>query len=135
VGDVKFGEQQSPLTTYRTVSEADIALFELVIRGDRPAPDDIPSATNWQPRQPAPHALTVALLTAAAIRHFPQYPPVTVVHQTVRCYLPIFTDDTVQTNSHIVATEPGSMTVRVVAHCFNQDGLKLAEGEFELSAG
>ena len=135
MGDGGFGEQQSTLTAFRTVSEADIALFELIIRGERPAPDDVPATTNWQPRQAAPHALTVALLTAAAVRHLPEYPPVKIVQQEVRCYLPIYTDDTVQTDSSVLASEPGSSTVRVFARCFNQDGLELAEGQFDLSAG
>ena len=135
MGDVGFEAQQTTLTTFRTVSEADIALFELIIRGERPAPEDVPATTNWQPRQAAPHAFTVALLTAAAVRHLPDYPPVNVVQQSVRCYLPIYTDDTVQTDSQVMAPEPGSPTVRVFARCFNQDGLELAEGQFELSAG
>lgn len=118
------------------ISEADIALFELVTRdplsnADEPNADEPPAPVR-QPRQPAPFALLAAFLAAAAARHTPRPARARFEHEAVRFAAPIYTDDTLSAVARVIAYDSASRRVHIAAHCDNQEGLRLAEGEFVL---
>ena len=115
-------------------SEADLALFMLVM-GDAELTAELtadePQRPDRQQRQAAPGALLAALLTSAAARHAPRPQYARFASLTVRIAEPVYTDDTLTVVAEITALD--GETVVVSAHCENQDGRRLAEGEFLLS--
>ncbi|HUY77811.1 MAG TPA: hypothetical protein VMV29_13650 [Ktedonobacterales bacterium] len=118
------------VTITKDFSEADLALFMLVM-GDAALTADEPLSPDRQQRQAAPGALLVALLASTAARHAlrPQY--ARFVSAATQVLEPAYTDDTLTTTAELAALD--GETMRVIAHCKNQDGRRLAEGEFLLS--
>jgi hypothetical protein len=131
-------EQEAPVerqigaqvTITKEFSEADLALFMLVM-GDAALTADEPLRPERQQRQAAPGALLVALLASTVARHAqrPQY--ARFVSAATRVIEPAYTDDTLIATAELTALD--GETMRVAAHCDNQDGRRLAEGEFLLS--
>jgi len=122
------------VTTFtKQVSEADIALFSLVTR-DEAVELTEPPAPVRQPRQAAPYPLLAALLAAAAARHAPPTLPARFARQDVRFSQPIYTDDILCAVAEIAGYDEASRTLHIHAACENQDGLRLAEGDFYLLA-
>lgn len=120
------------VTTFtKQVSEADIALFELVTRPEQGEPEE-PAAPVRQPRKAAPYPLLVALLSAAAAYHTPRPELARFVRQDVRFSAPIYTDDVLSVTAELVEYDVAGHTLRIRAQCRNQDALDLAEGEFLL---
>jgi len=120
-------------TFTKQVSEADIALFSLVTR-DEAVELAEPPAPVRQPRQAAPYPLLAAFLAAAAARHAPSTQPARFARQDVRFSQPIYTDDTLCAVAEIAGYDEASRTLHIHAACENQDGLRLAEGDFYLLA-
>ena len=118
-------------TVTKQISEADIALFELVTKDETVSADDPPTPAR-QPRQPAPFALLVAFLAAAAARHSSCPARARFAHEAVRFAAPVYTDDTLSAVARVTAFDSAGRSVHIVAHCHNQEGLRLAEGEFIL---
>jgi len=118
------------VTITKEFSEADLALFMLVM-GDAALTADEPLSPERQQRQAAPGALLVALLASAAARHAqrPQY--ARFASASTRVIEPAYTDDTLTAVAELTALE--GETMRVTARCENQDGRRLAEGEFLVS--
>lgn len=124
--------QVGAVTTFtKQISEADIALFELVTRVDNGVPEE-PPAPGRQPRKAAPYPLLVALLSVAAAYHTPRPELARFVRQEVRFSAPIYTDDVLSATAELVEYDAARHTLRISARCHNQDGLDLAEGEFLL---
>ncbi len=123
------------VTVTKEFSEADLALFMLVM-GDAEltaevTADEPQQRPDRQQRQAAPGALLAALLTSAAARHTPRPQHARFASLTVRIAEPAYTDDTLTVVAEITALDGEAL--RVSAHCENQDGRRLAEGEFLLS--
>lgn len=114
------------------ISEADIALFELVTKDEALNADEPPPAPVRQPRQPAPFALLAAFLAAAAARHAPRPARARFEREAVRYAAPIYTDDTLNAVARVTAYDSASGSLHIHAHCDNQEGQRLAEGEFIL---
>jgi hypothetical protein len=127
-----LARQVGAVTTFtKQISEADIALFELVTRPEKRVPEEPPVPVR-QPRKAAPYPLLVALLSAAASYHTPRPELARFVRQEVRFSAPIYTDDVLSATAELVEYDAAGHTLRIHAHCHNQDGLDLAEGEFLL---
>ena len=119
------------VTVTKYISEADIALFELVTKDETISADEPPTPTR-QPRQPAPFALLAAFLAAAAARHSPRPTRARFEREVVRYAAPIYTDDTLSAVARVTAYDNASHSLHIHAHCDNQEGVRLAEGEFVL---
>jgi acyl dehydratase len=131
VSEGRTGVIGTTATFTKQVSEADIALFSLVTR-DEAVEAGEPPAPVRQPRQAAPYPLLAALLAAAAARHAPSALPARFARQDVRFSQPIYTDDTLSAVAEVAEYDEGSRTLHIRAACENQDGLRLAEGDFYL---
>jgi acyl dehydratase len=118
-------------TFTKQVSEADIALFELVTR-DENQPTEEPAAPVRKPRQAAPYALLAAFLASAVARHAPDPGTARFSSQAIQFAAPAYTDDTLSAVAELAAYDAASRTLRIRATCENQDGMRLADGEFAL---
>ena len=119
-------------TLTKDISDADLALFVLVM-GDGQLSADEPPAPDQQERQAAPDALLAALLTATVARHVEQPKLAHFISETIRFVQPAYTDDQLTATAEITEYDAAAHTLRVSAHCENQAGSRLAEGEFQLS--
>ena len=115
----------------KQLSEADVALFELVTRDDTPALDEPPAPVR-KPRQAAPFALLSAFLASAVARvtHQPGYPRFR--HQSIHFSAPAYTDDILTAVAELREHDTASRDLRIYAWCDNQEGMRLAEGDFTL---
>lgn len=120
-------------TITKFISEADVALFELVTKDDMLSADE-PASPDRQPRQSAPFPLLTAFLAAAAARHTSQPMSARFEHEAVRFAAPVYTDDTLSVVARVTAYDSASRSLHIHAYCHNQEGLRLAEGEFILIA-
>jgi hypothetical protein len=118
-------------TLTKQLSEADVALFELVT-GDAPLEGEEPPDPRRGVRQPAPLSLLAALLASAAAHHASRPDLVRFLSQTTRFVEPALTDDTVTATAEIVGYDPAERALRIATRCENQEGRRLAEGEFLL---
>lgn len=116
----------------KQISEADVALFELVTR-DEDVHTSEPPRPDRRPRQAAPFPLVAAMLASVASRHQPTTGPVRFLREEVSFAAPAYTDDTLCAVAEVTGYDGASHTLRVFAHCENQEGLRLAEGCFYLS--
>ncbi|MEO7002846.1 MAG: acyl-CoA thioesterase domain-containing protein [Ktedonobacterales bacterium] len=121
-------------TLTKELSEADLALF-LLVMGDGQLAAEEPPNPERQVRQQAPGALLAALLTAAAARHAARPQFAHVLSASIRFVEPAYTDDQLIATAELVAIDATTQALHVTAHCENQDGRRLAEGEFDLSDG
>jgi hypothetical protein len=115
----------------KLLSEADIALFELVTC-DTPLSSEEPPDLKRRPRQPAPLSQLAALLASAAAQHATRPDLARFISQTVRFTEPALTDDTVTATAEIVGYDPAKRALKIHARCDNQEGRRLAEGQFLL---
>jgi acyl dehydratase len=125
--------QDGPVTTLtKQISDADVALFLLVTGQTTVTPDQIqiPAQTT---RQIAPMAMLAAILAGAAAQHGLRPGSVRFLSETIRFIEPAYTDDTLTATAQLMGRDDASQSVRISAHCENQDGRRLAEGEFILS--
>jgi 3-hydroxybutyryl-CoA dehydratase len=120
-------------TLSKAISEADVALFALVVNDYTPAAEE-PHATDPEGRSMVPDALVAALLAASAARHGGGLGKVVMSRAEVSCMASTFTGDTLSATAEVAAYDAASRTLRVRAHCVNQEGTRLAEGAFELRA-
>lgn len=119
-------------TLTKQISDADVALFLLVTGQTTVTPDQIqiPAQTT---RQIAPMAMLAAILAGAAAQHGLRPGSVRFLSETIRFIEPAYTDDTLTATAQLMGRDDASQSVRISAHCENQDGRRLAEGEFILS--
>lgn len=118
-------------TVTKQISEADVALFGLVTKDDVMNGDDPPPPVR-QPRQAAPFPMLAAFLASAAARHLPQPDLARFERQVVEFSAPAYTDDTLSATAEIAGYDGASHSLHIRARCDNQEGLRLAEGEFIL---
>ena len=119
------------VTFTKQVSEADVALFELVTR-EMDGPPEEPPMLNRLPRKAAPYGLLGALLTVVVARLGQRPELARFAGQDVRFLAPIYVDDVLQVTAELTAYDAASGVLRARGRCENQDGLQLAEGEFTL---
>lgn len=119
-------------TLTKQISDADVALFLLVTGQVTVTPEQIPIPTQ-STRQIAPMAMLAALLSGAAAQHGLRPGSVRFLSENIRFVEPAYTDDTLTATAEQVSRDDASQSVRIFAHCENQDGRRLAEGEFVLS--
>lgn len=119
------------LTLSKEISEADLALFALVLDDHMPAAEE-PRSVDPEGRSAIPSALVAALLAAAAARHGGGLEGVTMSRAEVSCAASAFTGDTLTATAEVTSYDAASRTLRIRAHCANQEGTRLAEGTFEL---
>lgn len=131
MSDVRARQVGAVITFIKQVSEADIALFELVTRPEQEPPEE-PGLPVRQPRKAAPYPLLVALLSTAAAYHVARPELARFIRQDVHFSAPIYTDDVLSATAELVEYDVAGHTLRIHAQCSNQDKLDLAEGEFLL---
>jgi hypothetical protein len=125
--------QHGAVTTLtKQISDADVALFNLVTGQTTVTPDQIPIPAQ-SARQIAPMAMIAAMLAGAAARHGLRPDTVHFYSETIHFSEPAYTDDTLIATAQVVDRDSGNQSVRILAYCENQDGRRLAEGEFVLS--
>ncbi|HLZ24362.1 MAG TPA: hypothetical protein VKQ30_19785 [Ktedonobacterales bacterium] len=131
MSEAHFREVGATATVTKQISEADVALFGLVTKDDLMNGDDPPPPVR-QPRQAAPFPMLAAVLASAAARHLPRPDLARFERQVVEFAAPAYTDDTLSATAEIAAYDRASGSLRIRAHCDNQEGVRLAEGEFIL---
>lgn len=126
-------DHEGPVTTLtKQISDADVALFMLVTGQVAVTPEQISIATQTS-RQIAPMAIIAAMLSGAAAQHGLRPGSVRFVSETIRFAEPAYTDDLLTATAEVLDRSATGQTVRIFAHCENQDGRRLAEGEFVMS--
>lgn len=118
-------------TLTKQLSEADVALFALVV-GEAPTASEEPAASARPTRQVAPNALLSAILGTVAARLAVRPGVARVLGEEIHYHEAAFTDDTLTTTAAVTGVDAGSQSLRISAHCTNQDGRRVAEGEFLL---
>jgi hypothetical protein len=116
------------------MSEADVALFALVMGETKITAEDVPIPPHPS-RQIVPMALVSALLSEAAARLSDQPGGAQLGMGTIRVLESAFTDDTLVATAEISGYDAGTRALRVAAHCETTDGRRLAEGEYLLREG
>lgn len=116
----------------KQISEADVALFELVTQDDALAADE-PPKPDRRPRQAAPFPLLAAMLASAAARHLHQPTKARFERQEVDFSAPAYTDDVLCAIAEIAAYDATRHTLHIRARCDNQEGVLLAQGDFYLN--
>jgi hypothetical protein len=125
--------QDGAVTTLtKQISDADVALFNLVTGQTTVTPDQIPIPAQ-STRQIAPMAMIAAMLAGAAAQHGLRPDTVRFFSETIRFTEAAYTDDTLIATAQVVGRDDSTQSLRVIAYCENQDGRRLAEGEFILS--
>lgn len=119
------------LTLTKQLSEADVALFALVM-GEIALDVNDPPIPARQARQIVPMALLAALLASAAARHASPPAGARLASERIRYIESAYTDDTLTATAEIVGYDAETRSARIQAHCDNQDGRRLAEGEYLL---
>jgi hypothetical protein len=131
VSEAHFREAGATATITKQISEADVALFNLVTNDNPPNGDEPPPPVR-QPRQAAPFPMLAAFLACAAARHLSRPSLARFERQVVEFVAPAYTDDTLSATAEIASYDSASQSLRIRAHCDNQEGVRLAEGEFIL---
>lgn len=118
-------------TTTRSLSEADLALFALVM-GE--ANLDAEAHLEAEPRyqQVAPAALLAALLATSAALHSDHPATPYFLSAQVRFIAPAYAEETVRVSATVVDIDTATGALHVHALCEVEDGRRLAEAEFLL---
>ena len=119
------------ITLSKSVSEADIALFELINRDDAYEVEDPPPPVR-QPRQMAPYPLLASLLATAASHLVSEQAKARFLGQRIEFAWPVYTDDTLHLTVEVSACDEATHTLYASVTCHNQDQRPLAKGEFTL---
>jgi hypothetical protein len=117
----------------KTVSEADIALFELISRDDDFVAED-PAPPVRQPRQIVPYPWLGSLLATAASHLLPLPSQAGFISHDITFIEPAYTDDILHMTVQVLAYDEARHSIRVGVTCQNQEYRRLADGEFGLDA-
>lgn len=126
------GREGAVTTLKKQLSEADVALFQLVTGATEVTAEESPMPAR-QARQAAPMALVGALLSTAAARHSIRPDLARFLTQTITFHEPAYNDDELTVTAHVAGQDAASHALRIVARCDNQDGRRLADAEFLLN--
>jgi hypothetical protein len=126
------GREGAVTTLTKQLSEADVALFQLVTGETEVTAEESPMPAR-QTRQAAPMALVGALLATAAARHSIRPDLARFLSETVTFHEPAYNDDALTVTAYVAGQDAASHALRIVARCDNQDGRRLADAEFLLN--
>jgi hypothetical protein len=118
-------------TLTKQVSEADVALFDLVM-GEAQLSTEEPIIPARQSRQIVPMALVDAFLASAAARHSDSPGGAQLSASSIRYLEAAYTDDTLTATAQVSGYDASTRSLRISAHCETEDGRRLAEGEYIL---
>jgi acyl dehydratase len=116
-------------TLTRSLSEADLALFALVMgEAELEAEAQLDAAPGN--RRVAPPALLAALLTTSAAQHSEHPESARIVSGQMRFVAPAYAEDTVQASAIVTGVDDSTGALRITARCEAGDGRRLAEADF-----
>ena len=116
-------------TLTRALSEADLALFALVM-GDAELDGEAHLEAEPRYQRVASPALLAALLTASAALHSGQPAAARFTSAQVRFIAPAYADETVQASATVTGVDEPTGALQVRAVCAAEDGRTLAEADF-----
>jgi len=139
-GAAAQGAIGATVTLTRTLSEADLALFALVmgeVDVTTQAPPASPAAEQAetdeqraeQAQQTAPLALLAALLTSVAAQHSDQPAQARFLEARLRFHAPAYAGETLQASATVTGVDDATQALRVAARCVTSDGRHLAEAD------
>jgi acyl dehydratase len=118
-------------TLTRSLSEADLALFALVMgEADLEADARLEAEPRYQ--RVAPAALLAAVLTSSAAQHSERPVWARFVSAQVRFIEPAYAEETVRASATVTGIDDATGALRVNAVCEAEDGRRLAEADFLL---
>jgi acyl dehydratase len=120
------------MTLTKQVSEADVALFALVM-GETQITAEEPPIPPRQTHQIVPMALVSALLATAAARLSDRPGGAQLSTGTIRYLEAAYTDDTLTATAEISGYDAAARALHILARCETADGRRLADGEYVLS--
>jgi acyl dehydratase len=118
-------------TVTHALSEADLALFALVMGEAELGPEAHLQAESGDQRV-APPALLLALLTTSAAQHSARPALARFVSGQARFIEPAYAEETVRASATITGVDPATGALRVQAICETEAGRRLAEAEYLL---
>jgi acyl dehydratase len=118
-------------TLTRALSEADLALFALVM-GEAELDGEAHLEAEPRYHREASPALLAALLTSSAALHSDQPASARFTSAQVRFVAPAFADETVRASATVTDVDEPTGSLRVQAICDAEDGRRLAEADFLL---
>ena len=118
-------------TLTHALSEADLALFALVMGEAELGPEAHLRAESGDQRV-APPALLLALLTTSAAQHSARPALARFVSGQARFIEPAYAEETVRASATITGVDPATGALRVQAICETEAGRRLAEAEYLL---
>ena len=118
-------------TVTHALSEADLALFALVMGQAELGPEAHLEAEPGYQRV-APPALLMALLTTAAAQHSARPALARFVSAQARFIEPAYAEETVRASATVVGMDEATGALRVRAVCETEAGRRLAEADYLL---
>jgi acyl dehydratase len=116
-------------TLTRSLSEADLALFALVMGAADLATDArLEAEPSYQ--RVAPPALLAALLTTSAAQHSERPPLARFISGQVRFIEPAYAEETVRASATVTGIDDATGALHINARCETEDGRSLAEADF-----
>jgi acyl dehydratase len=116
-------------TLTRSLSEADLALFALVM-GEANLATDARLEAEPSYQRVAPPALLAALLTTSAAQHSERPPLARFISGQVRFIEPAYADETVRASATVTGIDGATGALHINARCETEDGRSLAEADF-----
>lgn len=120
-------------TVTHALSEADLALFALVM-GEAELGPEAHLVAEAGDQRVAPPALLLALLTTSAAQHSARPALARFVSGQARFIEPAYAEETVRASATITGVDPATGALRVQAICETEAGRRLAEAEYLLRA-
>lgn len=118
-------------TVTHALSEADLALFALVM-GEAELGPEAHLVAEAGDQRVAPPALLLALLTTSAAQHSARPALARFVSGQARFIEPAYAEETVRASATITGVDPATGALRVQAICETEAGRRLAEAEYLL---
>lgn len=119
-------------TVTHALSEADLALFALVMGEAELGPEAHLEAASDDQQRVAPPALLMALLTTSAAQHSARPALARFVSGQARFIEPAYAEETVRASATVIGIDQTSGALRVRAICETEAGRRLAEAEYLL---
>lgn len=118
-------------TLTRALSEADLALFALVM-GDAELDGEAHLEAEPRYQRTASPALLAALLTSSAALHSGQPASARLTSAQLRFVAPAYAEETVRASATVTGVDEPTGALLVRAVCDAEDGRRLAEADFLL---
>jgi acyl dehydratase len=118
-------------TTTRSLSEADLALFALVMgEADLGAEARLEAEPRYQ--RVAPPGLLAAMLASSAAQHSDRPALARFLSGQLRFIEPAYAEETVRASATVTGIDGPTGALRITAHCETEEGRRLAEADFLL---